>query len=160
MTTLAQMFNEFRKNNLEWASGKIDTWPNLWIVVRNRPDVVDIMNDLNLSIWSSTESGNPRYFLNRGGYELIALVNTKSVRCPNLELWPDAFQSEGMAWVPARDCRKCTFYRKAKETQYKYPICQWAHDMRCGDRPAGQVAAQKTLDVYHQAVVDVNRIMP
>ena len=152
MTTLSQMFADDHRRNLEWARGAIVRMPNLWQLADDDAIKAELsQGDKTLIIrddkmWKLRENG-----------DLIVLVKRKAVICPNKELWPGTFESNGGCWIPESDCRKCQFYRKAD--RYRYSTCEWAHQERTGGKRAEQVAAQASLDALTGVIRDAAEIM-
>lgn len=111
MSVLGQLFDRV----IEASLGRIHWYPNMWALVGSRWDKNRIVNP-NLA---GTKHTNEKGELERDGK---VLVYRRSVwNCPNPP-GDDFFVSESRAYVPATECRKCPYHRKA-QGKIRFPRC-------------------------------------
>lgn len=121
------LFDQLFKSLLDNAAGRIRWTPNMWAIVGSRWDKKRCKNEC---IAKHVQSGKP-YNENRYDAEgsifiegkTVVLVRKSCTLCPNPP--GDDFHrnsDNGYHWVPASECRKCPYYRKA-DKQFRFPRC-------------------------------------
>jgi hypothetical protein len=109
------IFNQTFNVALEKAEGRIGTTLGLWLRLKgntegqpfDQPAYFDgLTDDLERPI----EWAMPRDYC---------------IQCPHPK-WQDQYAiTNGKYWVPRKHCRKCEFYRTAKESRRRYATCQY-----------------------------------
>lgn len=154
MTTLTGFLDMMVRRDVEWARGRINRFPSIWVWADDRPDIVAILEDKEPKAMHS-EDGT-LYRLHESG-RLSACKKGECVICPNNEMWPNNFASNGGRWVSYSACRKCVFYQKAGT--YRYATCKWAHKERTRGKTPEAVAAENMVETFHEAAKLTKEIM-
>ena len=148
------MFDQLLRSMHDSAAGRIRWMPNMWAIVGSRWDKKRVQNK-NLA--------GSRSWINEQGEFVrdgITLVSRQAIsHCPSPP--GDDFhrnEKDGNYWVPATECRKCPYHRKASRGgAFKYARCVFNK----GTTP--KEVAEATLNMFagitEQAIKKTNEII-
>jgi hypothetical protein len=111
MVGMAGILNQIFKDAKERADGRIDFFRGFWRLVGSKEGTVS--------------EDEPRFerldALNRP----MEMVGGPSVKCLHPKWEPTCAKTGKGYWVLSKHCKRCEFYRTAKQSRRKYPCCQY-----------------------------------
>jgi hypothetical protein len=111
MNSMAGILNHIFKDAKEHAEGRIHFFAGFWRLVGSKEGTVS--------------EGEPRFERMDALNRPMEMVGGPSVTCSHPKWEATCAKTKGYYWVLSKNCKRCEFYRTAKQSRRKYPCCQY-----------------------------------